>query len=58
MRPGQEEEARKHAADKNEFQKILREHKVDLIVISADCLEAKRLKKALSEFANLKICQD
>jgi hypothetical protein len=29
-----------------------------LIVVSADCLEAKRLKKALSEFANLKNCQD
>ena len=32
--------------------------KVDLIVVSADCHEAKRLKKALSEFANLKIAQD
>ena len=53
-----EEEARKHTVDKKEFQEILREHNVDLIVISADCLEAKRLKKALSEFANLKICQD
>lgn len=56
MRPGQEEEARKHNENKKEFQEILREHKVDLIVVSADCLEAKRLKKALSEFANLKIC--
>lgn len=58
MRPGQEEEARKHAQDKKDFQEILREYKVDLIVVAADCLEAKRLKKALSEFANLKIAQD
>lgn len=58
VRPGEEEGARRHAADKRDFQEILREHKVDLIVVSADCHEAKRLKKALSEFANLKIAQD
>tara|TARA_B110000285_G_scaffold231264_1_gene299583 strand:- start:271 stop:717 length:447 start_codon:yes stop_codon:yes gene_type:complete len=57
-RPGEEEGTRRHAEDRREFQEILREHKVDLIVVSADCHEAKRLKKALSEFANLKIAQD
>lgn len=57
-RPGEEEGARRHAEDKRKFQELLREHKVDLIVVSADCHEAKRLKKALSEFANLKIALD
>lgn len=33
------------------FLEMLHEHNVDLIVVSADCHEAKRVKKALSEFA-------
>jgi hypothetical protein len=53
MRPGEEDEMKRHDEDKKKFQEILREHQVDLIVVSSDCLEAKRLKKALSEFAML-----
>lgn len=37
---------------------MLREHQVDLIVVSADCLEAKKLKNALMQFANLKMSYD
>ena len=33
---------------------MLKEHEVDLIVVCADCLEAKKLKKTLEEFANFK----
>jgi soluble P-type ATPase len=53
MRPGEEEEKKKHEEDKRNFQEMLREHQVDLIVVSADCLEAKKLKNALLHFANL-----
>ena len=53
MRPGEEEERKKHEEDKRHFQEMLREHQVDLIVVSADCLEAKKLKNALLHFANL-----
>jgi len=52
-RPGEREEREKHFEDKRQFQELLREHQVDLIVVCADCLEAKRLKKTLVEFANL-----
>lgn len=58
VRPGEIEEQRKHDEDRRQFQEILREHTVDLIVVCADCLEAKRLKKALTEFANLNSQQD
>jgi len=53
MRPGEQDEIKKHEQDKKQFQAILIEQKVDLIVVSADCLEAKRLRKALMEFAQI-----
>lgn len=53
MRPGEEDEQKKHDSDKKSFQEILIDQKVDLIVVSADCLEAKRLRKALLEFAQI-----
>ena len=37
---------------------MLRQYQVDLIVVSADCLEARKLKKCLGEFASLKSYQD
>jgi hypothetical protein len=40
--------------ERNEFLSLLRQHSVDLIVVAADCLEAKKLKKALSELASSK----
>jgi hypothetical protein len=58
MRPGEEDEQKKHDEDKRQFQEILKDQSVDLIVVSADCLEAKRLKKALCEFAMLNNQQD
>jgi hypothetical protein len=53
-RPGELEEKKKHIDDKKRFQDVIRKHQVDLIVVAADCLEAKKLKKTLDEFANLK----
>jgi len=50
-RPGEVEEQKKHIADRTRFQNMLKEHEVDLIVVCADCLEAKKLKKTLEEFA-------
>lgn len=51
LRPGQIEDQRKHNEDKKTFQNILREYNVSLITVAADCLDAKRLKKALGEMA-------
>ena len=42
---------RKHDEDKANFQNILREYNVKVVTVAADCLEAKRLKKALGEMA-------
>ena len=53
-RPGEIEELNKHKADRKRFQNILKDFSVDLIVVCADCLEAKKLKKTLEEFANLR----
>lgn len=53
-RPGEIEEQENHDKNRNQLLEILREHQVDLIVVSADCLEARRLKKVLSEIAELK----
>jgi hypothetical protein len=53
-RPGEAEEENKHKADKERFKNVLRDFSVDLIVVCADCLEAKKLKKTLEEFANLR----
>ena len=58
LRPGEAEELVKHNEDKKRFQALLRDHSVDLIVVCADCLEAKRLKKVLGDFANLKSHSD
>ena len=51
MAPGsivnlQEEEHEKNCAHMRE---VLLDHQVDLIVVAADCLEARKLKKVLSE---------
>jgi len=40
--------------ERNDFLTLLKQHNVDLIVVAADCLEAKKLKKALSELASSK----
>jgi len=57
-RPGEEEEKIKHEADRRALQDLLREHEVDLIVVSADNLESRRLKKALSDYAMCNNQQD
>jgi hypothetical protein len=57
-RPGEAEEENKHKADKSRFQGILRDFSIDLIVVCADCLEARKLKKNLEEFAHLRGGQD
>ena len=44
----------KHMYEKNELLNLLKLHSVDLIVVAADCLEAKKLKKALSEISSTK----
>ena len=48
----------KHDEDKKKFQDILRDNQVDLIVVSADCLDAKIIKNAISDMANLQLAQD
>jgi len=53
-RPGEAEEENKHKLDKMRFKNILKEYSVDLIVVCADCLEARKLKKNLEDFANLR----
>jgi sulfur relay (sulfurtransferase) DsrF/TusC family protein len=42
----------------DQFKKILGKYKVDLIVVCADNLEARKLKKNLSEFAKYQINPD
>ena len=37
---------------------MLKEHQIDLIVVAADCLEAKKLKNAMKDLANLKNMND
>lgn len=44
----------KHIYDREEFMTLMRMHNVDLIVVAADCLEAKKLKKALTELTSSK----
>lgn len=40
--------------ERNELLNLLKLHNVDLIVVAADCLESKKLKKALSEISSAK----
>ena len=48
MRQNQDDgEKTKHDEAVAQFKKILSKHKVDLIVVCADSLEARKLKKAL-----------
>lgn len=51
MRPGEEEENAKHLDTMRQVQDLLNEHEVDLIVVCADSLEARKLKKSLLEAA-------
>lgn len=52
LRPGEIADMQRHEADKQSFQTIISNHNVDLIVVCADSLESKKLKKALSEFVS------
>jgi hypothetical protein len=52
MRPGEIEEREKHAYDKEVFLDLLKQYQVDLIVVAADCLEARKLKNALNDIAS------
>lgn len=45
------EEQKEHKKDKQKFIEILRAHSVDLIVVAANSLEAKRLHKELTDLA-------
>ena len=40
--------------EKTEFQNLLKLFQVDLIVVAADCLEAKKLRKGLSDLTSSK----
>lgn len=42
-----------HENDKKEFQEIISDYNIDLVVVCADSLESKRLKKSLSEFVSV-----
>lgn len=46
---------KKHNDAKEQFKEILNKNKVDLIVVCADSLEARKLKKALAEFATYQL---
>jgi hypothetical protein len=54
MRPQEREELEKHMYDRADFLNLIKQHNIDLIVVAADCLEAKKLKKALDELASSK----
>lgn len=59
MRQNQDDgEKTKHDEAVAQFKKILSKHKVDLIVVCADSLEARKLKKNLSDFAKYQIDPD
>ncbi len=47
----QKEEETEHEADKDRMKFIIREFDVDLIVLGANSLEARRLKKTLDEIS-------
>lgn len=46
------EEEKEHKRDKEKLVDILRQHSVDLIVVAANSLEARRLKEELNILAN------
>ena len=46
-----ESELKKHEEAKMQLREILSKYRVDLIVVCADSLEARRLKQSLSENA-------
>jgi len=48
-------EKKKHEDAVKAFKEILGKYKVDLIVVCADSLEARKLKKCLGEFAKYKL---
>ena len=49
---------KKHEEAKEQFKEILNKHKVDLIVVCADSLEARKLKKCLAEFSKYTVDND
>ena len=53
VRPGEQEERKKHAYEKQIFHDLIRQHQIDLIVVQADCLEARKLKSALSDIVKM-----
>jgi len=46
------EEQKEHTRDKERFKEILRANSVDLIVVAANSLEARRLYKQLNDLAS------
>jgi Icc-related predicted phosphoesterase len=49
-RPSDEEDLAKFEDDKQKFLEIVKKKEVDLIVVCADSLEARRLKKNLTDW--------
>lgn len=46
------EEMQEHEKDKDKIKKLIQEYEVDLIVIGANKLEARQIKKVLSDIAS------
>jgi hypothetical protein len=45
------EEEKEHEQDKAKLISIMQQHSVDLIVVAANCLEARKLKQVMEEIA-------
>lgn len=57
-KPGEADEQANHLNDKKKISDLITNHKVDLVVVSADCLEAKKLKSMFSELAGGEFVQN